>query len=65
MSSKLDKVSAAAEKAREAVEARDQAIRDAHSGARNQRPSMRAIAEAAGMSHQRVHQIVNDKSPRA
>lgn len=53
----LTAVTRAAAKAASASQARDDAIRDAHAkGA-----TIRAIAEAAGLSHSRVHQILHGR----
>jgi predicted DNA-binding protein YlxM (UPF0122 family) len=52
-SRKLDAVRRDAEAARRAAEKRDETIRKAAGD-----ESLRAIADAAGLSHQRVHQIV-------
>ena len=54
MSAPLRRAARAAEKAARASEERDEAIRAAHAGGE----TLRAIAEATGLSHQRVHQIV-------
>jgi hypothetical protein len=52
-------VSRAAIKTRVALCDRDKAIRDAHADGY----SVRAIAEASGLSFQRVHQIVQSREP--
>jgi predicted DNA-binding protein YlxM (UPF0122 family) len=61
MSSKLDKQSAglrdAAKQYAQAAAARDKAIRQAAKDGL----SLRKIADAAGISHQRVHQIVHGR----
>lgn len=49
----LRKVSRAADKAASALKARDDLIREAA-----MEHSLREIAKAAGLSHQRIHQIV-------
>lgn len=54
-STDLRKVRRAADKAALALEARDDAIRAAHASG----SSLRSIAKAAGLSHQRVHQIIH------
>ena len=50
----LTSVTRAARKAASALQARDDAIRAAHA----EGVTLRAIAAAAGLSHQRVHQII-------
>ena len=55
MARALTNVRRAADKAASAFRSRDDAIRQAHTGGH----STRAIAKAAGISHQRVHQIIH------
>lgn len=55
MTPSLTAVTRAAAKAAQAFQARDDAIRKAH----EQGATLAAIADAAGMSRQRVHQIVH------
>jgi hypothetical protein len=53
----LSAVTRAAHKAASALEARDDAIRAAVADGR----TLRAVAEAAGLSFARIHQIVNHR----
>ena len=57
MPAELKSVRRAADKAVSAMQARDDAIRRAHA----QGATLRAIAEAAGLSFSRIHQIVNGR----
>lgn len=54
MAANLNAVRRAAAKAASASQARDDAIRKAHA----EGATLRAIAEAAGLSYARIHQIV-------
>ncbi len=54
---KLTAVTRAAHKAAQASQARDDAIRTAVAGG----ATLRAVAEAAGLSFARIHQIVNHR----
>ncbi len=49
----LTRAARAADQAARALRARDDAIREAHDAGE----TLRVIAEAVGLSHQRVHQI--------
>lgn len=53
MSRKLDAIRKADAEARRATEKRDQLIREVA-----ETESLRTIAQAVGLSHQRIHQIV-------
>ena len=53
----LQKVRRAAAKAAQASQERDEAIRAAHSAG----ATVRAIAAEAGLSHQRIHQILHGR----
>lgn len=53
----LTAVTRAAAKAAQASQARDEAIRQAHADG----ATLRAIAQAAGLSFARIHQIVNHR----
>jgi hypothetical protein len=55
--SSLEFVERAAKAALEASANRDRAIRDAHSAGE----SARTIGRAAGLSHQRIHQIIHGR----
>lgn len=57
MPANLNAVRRAASRAAQALEARDEAIRKAHTDG----ATLRAIAEAVGLSFSRVHQIVRGK----
>jgi DNA-directed RNA polymerase sigma subunit (sigma70/sigma32) len=56
MSKKLDKAQRLARRHTESRHARDKAIRAAAA-----KHTLREVAAATGLSHQRVHQIVQDK----
>jgi 2-keto-3-deoxy-L-rhamnonate aldolase RhmA len=57
MARELQAVTRAAAKAASALKARDAAIRQAVAGG----ATLRAVAEAAGLSFARIHQIVNHR----
>jgi 2-keto-3-deoxy-L-rhamnonate aldolase RhmA len=57
MARELQAVTRAADKAASALKARDEAIRKAVADGH----TLRAVAEAAGLSFARIHQIVNHR----
>lgn len=57
MKTELSQVRRAAAKAAQASQDRDDAIREAHAAGE----TIRAIAAEAGLSHQRVHQILHGR----